>query len=70
MKQPRPFDDNAVNDDNGAPELALYRVGIPGSANKFRKTQKQFNKAIAKIEAQMRDIEQWNEFNRINCRYF
>lgn len=70
MKQPRLFDDNTVNDDNGAPELALSRVGIAGSTNKLSKTQKQFNKAIAKIEAQMRDIEQWNEFNRINCRYF
>lgn len=55
MKQPSLFDDNSQ-------ELAPARIGIGGSVNKLNKAQKQFNQAIAKIEAQLRENNEWREF--------
>lgn len=37
-------------------------VAITGSKNQLSKAQKQFNKAIAKIEAQLDEINTWREF--------
>lgn len=55
MKQPSLFDDNSQ-------ELAPARIGIGGSVKKLNKAQKQFNQAIAKIEAQLRENNEWREF--------
>jgi hypothetical protein len=60
MKQCALLDDDSVSAD--APAQSLKSVGIVGSAKTLSKAQKQFNKFIAKIEAQLAELEQWREF--------
>jgi len=48
---------------------ALQSVGIAGSAKVLSKSQKQFNKYIATIEATMLEIEQWQAFLPVYHQY-
>lgn len=58
-------DSDGVCGDDGAEastKQSLKSVGIVGSAKILSKAQKQFNKFIAKIEAQQAELEQWRAF--------
>lgn len=60
--------------DHESPDATSRAVAITGSTSQLSKAQKQFNKAIAKIEALMREVEQWREFlprhhQRVNAEY-